>query len=173
MSLDTTDLSACSIQHLIADITDHHHQYLRREIPHISSLIDQAIVEDGDRFPNLPALRKLFVTFGDHLLHHLQEEEQDLFPLCIRLENTSDLPARDEFARLSINHLMDDHNEAAMALGWFNELTDGFRAPADASNAHRRLIDSLRALQADMHQHIMKENCLLFPRAIELSNRRR
>ena len=45
------------------------------------------------------------------------------------------------------------------------ELMDDFRPPADACNTYRVMLDSLHKLEQDMHQHVHKENNILFPKA--------
>ena len=49
-----------------------------------------------------------------------------------------------------------------------NELTAGFEPPDDACNTYRVMLDALAQLQRDTHQHVHKENNILFPRALEL-----
>ncbi|HVA49885.1 MAG TPA: hypothetical protein VNH11_26195 [Pirellulales bacterium] len=43
--------------------------------------------------------------------------------------------------------------------------------PSDACNTFRAMLDGLRALEAETHRHVHKENSILFPRAIELERR--
>jgi regulator of cell morphogenesis and NO signaling len=48
------------------------------------------------------------------------------------------------------------------------QLTWGHTPPQDACQTFRVMLEELRQLEADMHQHVHKENNLLFPRAIDL-----
>ena len=49
-------------------------------------------------------------------------------------------------------------------------LTSDFTPPNDACATYRALFDALSALERDMHQHIHKENNILFPRAERLES---
>jgi regulator of cell morphogenesis and NO signaling len=45
-------------------------------------------------------------------------------------------------------------------------------APSDARTSYRSLLDRLRTLETDTHQHVHKENNILFPRAAALAETR-
>src|SRR5262249_40012702 len=61
-----------------------------------------------------------------------------------------------------------EHQSAGDALEQMRTITHGFTPPADACNTYRVLLGGLARLEADMHQHLHKENNMLFPRAIAL-----
>ena len=66
-----------------------------------------------------------------------------------------------------------EHESAGNALAKLRSLTAGFTAPADACGTFRAMLAGLARLESDLHQHVHKENNVLFPRAIELEARRR
>ena len=43
-----------------------------------------------------------------------------------------------------------------------------YTAPADACGSYRAMLEGLAAIEKDMHQHVHKENNILFPRAAAL-----
>ncbi|WP_421658272.1 hypothetical protein [Leptothermofonsia sp. ETS-13] len=47
---------------------------------------------------------------------------------------------------------------------------DEFTPPEWACNTYRALLDALATFEQDIHQHIHKENNVLFPRAIALEH---
>ena len=100
-------------------------------------------------------------------------EEQVLFPV-IRMMEQSDVPVNPEFQTVAnpITVMEDDHSAVGVALERLRTLTDGYCIPADACNTYCVMIDSLRQLEADLHQHIHKENNILFPRAQQLESTR-
>jgi regulator of cell morphogenesis and NO signaling len=59
-----------------------------------------------------------------------------------------------------------EHDSAGDALQKMRQLTRDYSVPADACNTYRAALDALATLEADMHQHVHKENNILFPRAI-------
>ncbi len=67
---------------------------------------------------------------------------------------------RDVFGRLE-----SEHDGAGAALARFRELTDNYTPPEWACNTFRALYDSLERLEKNTHQHVHKENNVLFVRA--------
>jgi len=61
-----------------------------------------------------------------------------------------------------------EHDSAGNALAILNGFTDGYQAPEWACNTYRAMLDGLAQLEWDLHQHIHKENNVLFPKAIRL-----
>lgn len=98
-----------------------------------------------------------------------QQEEMILFPGIINVE----ADRQTSFAcGGSIDHpiemMTQEHDEAGDALAKMRELTGNFAPPADACNTFSVLLHSLARLELVMHQHVHKENNILFPRALEL-----
>lgn len=60
-----------------------------------------------------------------------------------------------------------EHDNAGEALAKMRGVTDDFAVPHDACTTYRAMLDALAQLERDMHQHVHKENNILFPRAVE------
>jgi regulator of cell morphogenesis and NO signaling len=67
-----------------------------------------------------------------------------------------------------IEVMMREHADAGDALARIRTLTDGFTPPPDACNTFRATYDALHRLEQDMHEHVHKENNILFPKAVRL-----
>ena len=67
-----------------------------------------------------------------------------------------------------IEVMVREHEDAGDALARIRALTDDFTCPPDACNTYRAMYDSLHQLEQDMHQHVHKENNILFPKAMRL-----
>ncbi len=61
-----------------------------------------------------------------------------------------------------------EHDHAGDCLLRLREHSNDFTPPDWACNTFRALYDALRELEIDLHQHIHKENNILFPRAMAL-----
>jgi regulator of cell morphogenesis and NO signaling len=61
-----------------------------------------------------------------------------------------------------------EHNNAGQALDRLRSLTQDYQVPDKACNTYRALLAGLAELELDLHQHIHKENNILFSRAIAL-----
>jgi regulator of cell morphogenesis and NO signaling len=160
------DWSHAPLTELCDNIERTHHAFLRQELPRLTAMIAQVVQEHGYRHPELATLQRVFRLLRSELEPHMQKEERILFPAIRLLENS---PAPPQFPFGSLDnpiHVMEsEHASAGECLAKIRELTSDYLVPGDACNTYRVLLESLRALEADMHQHVHKENNILFPRA--------
>ncbi len=61
-----------------------------------------------------------------------------------------------------------EHDQAGAQLAILRKSTDDFAPPEWACNTYRAMLDALEQLEGDMHQHIHKENNVLFVKTLEL-----
>jgi regulator of cell morphogenesis and NO signaling len=62
-----------------------------------------------------------------------------------------------------------EHDRAGHVLTELRAVSYGFEIPVDACASYRSLYERLVALEVDTHEHIHKENNVLFPAAIALA----
>lgn len=63
-----------------------------------------------------------------------------------------------------------EHEAVGEALQQIRHITADYQPPDDACNTYRALLDGLKALEADLHQHTHLENNILFPKALALQH---
>lgn len=99
----------------------------------------------------------------------MMKEECVLFP-SIRFLEANRQPVQFPFGSLTnpIRVMVNDHDHAGDALERMRTLTNGYQPPAGVCNTYRVMLEGLAAIERDMHQHVHKENNILFPRAVEL-----
>lgn len=161
----------------LTELADHieatHHAYLRTELPRLDFMTEKVARVHGDKDERLHSMRDAFIALKAELEPHLMKEETVLFPIVRQLEASSRLP---EFHCGSvanpIRQMEHEHDQAGAALAILNESTDAYTPPDWACNTYRAMLDSLEKLEADLHQHIHKENNVLFPKALELEHSR-
>jgi regulator of cell morphogenesis and NO signaling len=170
---EETDWSAAYLAALVDHIVEKHHTFLRKELPRLDSLIQRVTAAHGQRHPELLELSHVFAAMASELVSHMLKEEHVLFPAIKRLEARSlHDPAAPSGPFLGLEQpikvMEDEHRSAGDALRRIRWLTGDFQPPADACNTYLALMAGLQALEADLHQHIHKENNILFPRASKL-----
>lgn len=158
----------------LADLCDsivlQHHHYLKTELPRLTQLIQKVRKAHGSKYPWLHELEPLFAEFSEELQSHLWKEENILFPAIKQLEQRHEGNHFPFGAITNPIHCMEhEHDHAGEFLRRFRELTDNFEVPLDACNTFRVMMQSLQELEHDMHQHVHKENNVLFARAEELA----
>ena len=161
------DWSQESMTSLVDHILATHHAYLREEFPRLTKMTERVAEVHGERHSELPDVRNVFAALRDELEQHMQKEEQVLFPMIKQLDSGV-AGAADHCGTIEnpIRMMEQEHDNAGNALSTLRELTGGFVVPDDACNTYRVMLDSLAKFEADLHQHIHKENNILFPKAL-------
>jgi regulator of cell morphogenesis and NO signaling len=154
----------------LTDLCDHieatHHAYLKEELPRLEFLTAKIANRHGDHRPALHEVHATFVRLKGEMESHMMKEERILFPICRQLDTAETLPASHcGSVNNPIAVMVHEHDDAGAALERIRQLTDNFTLPADACNTYRATFDSLQQLERDMHQHVHKENNILFPKA--------
>lgn len=164
------DWAAASAAELADHIEATHHAMLRRELPRLAEMAAKVAQAHGARHPGLVRLRNVFDKFACELNAHMAKEERVLFPWIRVLESGADgAPAG---VGNPVAQMIHEHDSAGEDLSQMRALTDGFTPPPGACGTWRAMLDGLRELEADMHQHVHKENNILFPKALELERAR-
>lgn len=156
----------------LGELADHiqqtHHAYLSAALPRISFLAEKVVRAHGARHPELVEIRDVFERLRAELESHTQDEDRALFPICRQL-------GRGQFkhvgpagpaVRARVQELTREHDDAGTALAELRQLAGDYVPPTDGCNTYRALFAALAELEADLHQHVHKENNILFPRAI-------
>lgn len=154
---------------LIDHIIETHHDYLREELPELRSLIGTVTRAHGENHPELRDVEAVFEELSEEMLRHIEEEEEDGFPIIEKLAAGEPLSDDAEATiRSEIEHFEEDHSATAELLDRIAELTDDYDLPDDACSAYRAMLDRLKTLEEDTHMHVHRENNILFPAAEEL-----
>lgn len=162
------DPATIPLVELIDDIERNHHASLRTELPRLDRLTERVLSAHGDRDPRLAEIRRVFLTLRDELESHLDKEERVLFPIIRELESTGGSVVMQGSLRSPLERLESEHTDAGNALAFLRAATDDYTPPERACNTWKVMIDTLAALERDMHEHVHKENNVLFPRALAL-----
>ena len=171
-SLDPTsvDVAGLSLSELCDHIERYHHDWLREELPRLDFMTEKVARVHGDGEPRLYEIREVFESFATELVSHTQEEESVIFPMIRKLEaDGTGTSLRETALREVLTKLETEHERAGAALERFSWLTDGYTPPEWACNTFRALYDTLQRLERNMHQHVHKENNILFPSALALT----
>lgn len=162
------DAAAMSLTALADHIEQSHHAYLKEELPQLVEKAERVAAKHGWRDARLPEVAATIQALAEEMFLHMAKEEQILFPLVRQFEQ--DGPATSHCGTIAnpIRAMELEHDNAGGALARLRELTDGFSPNAEACNTHRALLAGLAHLETDLHEHVHKENNVLFPRALAL-----
>jgi regulator of cell morphogenesis and NO signaling len=163
------DADAMTLTELADHIETTHHAYLKEELPRLDFMTEKVARVHGEHEPRLAQTRQAFLALKTELEPHMMKEERILFPIIRELEQSNG-PLQFHCGSVAnpIRQMEHEHDQAGNALAILSESTDRYTPPEWACNTYRAMLDSLARLEADMHQHVHKENNVLFPKAIQL-----
>lgn len=162
------DADRMTLSGLCDHIQSVHHGYLHQELPRLDFMTRKVAAVHGEHEPRLVEIRKLFQVFLEKIAAHTRQEDEEIFPAIRQLEQTAPAESRAALVEL-LKKLEEEHDSTGAALEKFKELTDGYTPPDWACNTFRALYDALAELEGETHQHIHKENNVLFPKARALA----
>jgi regulator of cell morphogenesis and NO signaling len=163
--------NACRTPAEIIDyVVAHHHSYVRSALPRIARYTTEVIQLDGERHPEVFDVADLLGRLAQHLLAHMDKEEQVLFPWIVDASQRGGKPDTPRFGTI-VNPILimeREHDTAAEWVALIRELTDGYEAPADASPVYRLWVGELKGFDEDLRSHVHLEDNILFPAAARL-----
>lgn len=162
-----TDVASMTLTELADHIEGTHHSYLITEMPRLLTLTGKVAKVHGDKDHRLGEIHDVVtVLFGD-MTQHMMKEERILFPMIRELDSAATVnPSHCGTVANPIRQMEYEHDEAGSALERLRELTEDYTVPDWACNTYRAMLDGLLHFEKDLHQHVHKENNVLFPRAI-------
>lgn len=152
---------------LAHDIVDTHHAYMWEEMPRLAELVDRVHQVHGERHPELAEVHATFFEAIAALEPHMTAEERSVFPTIAKLEKgqaASGAATLDE----TLDRMVDEHQVVGDLFRSLKTLTHDYAMPEDGCASYRMMLDGLRAMELDLHEHIHKENNILFPAARKL-----
>lgn len=163
------DCLTINLKFLINHIIETYHDPLRLELSRILPLAEKVARVHGKKHPEMVTVLETFARFKEELEVHMQKEELILFPSIAAAEIRKGIQ---KFAcggiEGPIQVMMEEHESAGEMLCTLRSLTNSYTPPEDACTSFKLLLASLAQLESEMHQHVHKENNILFPKAAEL-----
>lgn len=146
-------------------IVEHHHGFLRRELPRLHAMAERVAQVHGGHTPSLVEVCDVFTEMGQELAQQAQDDEQILFPAIRELDAS---PAGSDYDfDAPVARKMETHESTTAAITRLRELTNNYQPPAEACNTYRALFAGLADLETDTVRHIHLESDCLFPRTLK------
>ncbi|MCZ7646155.1 MAG: iron-sulfur cluster repair di-iron protein [Planctomycetota bacterium] len=165
---ELVDAAAMSLTELADHVEQTHHAYLKAELPRLRAMTAKVAAVHGHQDGRLMQVKEVLFALSMEMACHMAKEESVLFPLIRQLDaGMGALPLPCGSVDGMVRQMEHEHRLAGGALEQLRKLTDGHKPPVWACNTYRVMLEALACLERDMHQHVHKENNVLFPRAIE------
>jgi iron-sulfur cluster repair di-iron protein len=144
---------------------DSFYAYLRSELPSLEALLEKVANVHGTDAPWIVSVKEVFADLKPSMEAHIQKEEEIVFPFIRSCTEEGTTPEPDALDGDPIALMEEEHDETGAALKRMRTLSHDFTLPEWGCNSFRAALDGLKQLEADTHQHVHKENSILFPRA--------
>jgi regulator of cell morphogenesis and NO signaling len=164
-----SDFNTMSLTELAEYIVRVHHNYVKQQMPQIFNYVLRVASKHGDRYPFMSQVHALFNELTAELTEHMEKEEKILFPRIKLLELNAAEHPDGHYLQAPIQLMEQEHDHAGTIMLKIRELTNNYAAPEQACTTFRLALESLKAFEQDLHQHVHLENNILFPKAIHLS----
>ena len=163
-----------SLKDLIQNILTEHHVLLRRELPCLELLLSEITSKYGSRNQRLCEAFETFKKVKSKIDIHLGDEEQFLFPACLKLESEAAVQSTAELSagpnlleRLA--EMENEHENSGKAFEAILAVVNAVAVTEDSADGIcHQFADGLAAVIADLKVHVQKENEQVHPRARQL-----
>lgn len=152
---------------LAHDIVDTHHAYMWEEMPRLAALVEKVYRVHGERHPELARVHDAFFEAVAALEPHMTTEERSVFPTITKLEKGQPATLSASLPE-SIDRLVAEHQVVGDLFHEIKDLTGNYTWPADGCNSYKMMLEGLQEMELDLHEHVHKENNILFPQALRL-----
>ncbi len=166
------DWNAVPVTALADHILETHHIFMKEQLPRLDALLGKVQQAHEARHGDmLQKLRRAFDALRSELEPHLMKEEQILFPAikgidaCITGGGPRPVVHCGSVA-YPVQQMEYEHENAGNVLTKMRSITDDYHLPEDACASFTALYDGIKAMEADLHEHIHLENNILFPKSV-------
>lgn len=144
-----------------------HHSYIRKSRPDLVFYMKKIMDVHGERHPELKEVAGLFGKISQELLIHLDKEEKVLFP-AIREAVKTKSPDALKIIADEMPGMHGEHEFVGVTMDKINDITGGYKVPADGCNTYAVTYKLLKQFEDDLHIHVHLENNILFPKSLKL-----
>ncbi len=157
---------------LVDYIIKYHHSYVRKEGPQLMAYLEKVTSKHGPKHPELYRIFDIFLAVKTELDQHMLKEEHILFPRIQMMERSQKEEwgefEKNIFIKSAIQVMEHEHENAGAGLAEIRQLTNNYTPPVGACTTYQLMYASLKAFEADLHQHVHLENYVLFPAALRM-----
>lgn len=151
-------------EEIIRHIQKRYHDSLREELVQLTPYVTKVARVHGMNHPELIRVHELFLTLKRELLEHTKKEDEQSFPLILKLAGGI-VENREEIIN-EIIQLEKEHHITGSILKELRDVTSDYTLPPDACGTYQIVYKRLEKLEEDTFMHIHLENNILFSRFI-------
>jgi regulator of cell morphogenesis and NO signaling len=165
-----------SVESLIDYLRQTHRRYIRHKLPYMADLVKNICVECFDDADLARDLKFVFPLFMEDFIHHIKEEEQQLFGFILRLSKASKgkfslIKMFFELQEKSLDRFHTHHQEDDDEMAGIRALTNDYHISSKTGTYTKVVFSELQSFEQDLKAHSHLENHILFPKAFVLEKK--
>lgn len=149
-------------------IVNTHHKYVIKTMPELVFYTQKIADVHGANHPELIAVAQSFAQISNELQHHMEKEEEVLFPSIKEFIQTKSHAIKATILS-EITRMREEHEFAGGEMDRINVMTNGYHLPADACTTYQLTFKLMQEFEDDLHVHVHLENNILYPKAVKLT----
>lgn len=167
------ELSQLPLDVLLAFLQNSHQRFLWRRLPYMQEIVEN-LNEKDFHYPGLISdIKFIFPIFAEDFIHHIHDEEDQLFRYIADLYREFKNPANPgklyfRSSGIALHELALQHSCEDDEMKGIRELTKNYALPANATLILKVIFAELKSFEEELRRHARIENELLFPKAIRL-----
>ena len=171
--LDEITLVGYPIDLVIEYLKHAHYIFIKQRLPYIASLLSDLPVGVGDYQNIVKDLKFVFPLFVEDFIHHIYEEEDNLFgyvELLRRVLNSDYNPSKlfYEMEKYSIQQHAIEHDVHDDEMKGIRNITNDYSTSAEAPLHIKVVYAELESFEKSLITHARIEDEILFPKALML-----
>ncbi|TVR44629.1 MAG: hypothetical protein EA402_06520 [Planctomycetota bacterium] len=174
---DERDWTEVTLGELIENIVTFHHAFVRSQLGRMSAMLTRLTRTAPHPSARIDHARSAMAYLRQRWLAHMDMEEREFFPACLRLETSRDFLSRDELDSLveALHRTAHDHHEIDIFAERLEQSLEAIED--DIADSESTILASLRGSLAqfidDARVHSSKEDDILLPAVLFVHDIRR
>jgi regulator of cell morphogenesis and NO signaling len=174
--LDLDTINSYPVDFIIQYLKHHHFRYIKEQLPFIRRMIEQLKPDQNQDIDLISDLKFIFPLFLEDFIHHIYEEEDNLFSYILELHRIS---TNDSFSgqvyfameRQSIQEHALEHSEDDDEMRGIRGIISQYDVENIESTPLKVIFEELISFDKELELHAKIENEVLFPKALNLEKR--
>jgi regulator of cell morphogenesis and NO signaling len=164
---ETVNFDAWSAAELCDYIEEKHHTYVKEALPMLAAYADKVASVHGHHHAPLMQMQALVHELVDELTHHLQKEEQILFPHIRQAVEDANHAQNLPFGEFEhpVKMMEQEHDHAGDVMKELRKISYDYFLPDYACNTWKAYFHLLTEFEEDLFIHIHLENNVLHGKA--------
>lgn len=154
--------NSAEINRVIHDIIENHHHYMVREMNELKKVIFRLSKECASRDGYASLLAKMFDRFARDFTHHMDTEEQLLFPMILAYASSGKTSVDSVNKESLIHQLSDEDRMVGSELGRIYEIARRLVA-RNVHVEYRDILNKLKEIEINLAVHTEKERRYVTP----------